>query len=325
MKKISIIGIGKLGICSALCFEKKGYDVLGLDIFQNYVDNINNKKYYSYEPYVNEYLQNSKNFRATTNLDECLNFSDIIFIVVQTPNSGGDKFYDHSILSNILMKINDKKVKNKHLIICCTVMPTYIDQIGKFLISNCNNCTLSYNPEFIAQGNIIKGFENPDMVLIGEGNKEIGDILENIYKNICDNHPKICRMSPLEAEITKISINGFITTKIAYCNMIADLSDKLGANKYIISNAISSDTRIGNKYFKPGYSYGGPCFPRDSRALAKCIQDNGLNANLCKSVDEQNELHIINDTKKLLKESKNEYIIENLCYKEDSKIPFIEE
>lgn len=325
MKNISVIGIGKLGLCNALCLEKKGYTVVGLDISEQYVEMINNKTYHSYEPDVNEYLRKSKNFKATTNFEETVNFSDVILIVVQTPNSGGDRFYDHTILSNVLFKMNSLKIKNKNIVICCTIMPKYIDEIGNYLIKDLENCTLSYNPEFIAQGNIIKGFENPDMVLIGEGSKEAGDILEEIHLTICENKPTVCRMSPLEAEITKISINGFITTKIAYCNMIGDICDRLKCDKNVVAKAIGSDTRIGGKYFKPGYSYGGPCFPRDSRALTKLIEDIKLDPNICKAVDKQNELHTIYEANRLLKENKEVYIFENLCYKEDSKIPIIEE
>ena len=152
---ISIIGIGRLGLCVALCFEKAGYNVLGLDIFEDYVNNINNKTLVSHEPSVEKMLKESKNFRATTNFDEALNFSDLIFIYVATPSVGGDKHYDHSTLSNILQKINDKKVCNKNLVIGCTFMPNYISSIANFLISECKNTTISYNPEFIAQGDIM--------------------------------------------------------------------------------------------------------------------------------------------------------------------------
>jgi UDP-glucose 6-dehydrogenase len=91
---------------------------------------------------------------------------------VQTPNGGGDRFYDHSILSNLLTKINSFQPKNKHIIIGCTVMPKYIDEIGNTLLDKCTNCTLNYNPEFVAQGDIVKGFEKPDIILFGTPDEE---------------------------------------------------------------------------------------------------------------------------------------------------------
>ena len=116
--QITIIGIGRLGICNALCFESVGCKVLGVDIFENFVRDVNEKTLSSYEPKVEEYLKNSKNFRATTSLKEGLEFSNVIFVIIDTPNSGDERFYDHNKLSNLLTKINDVKVHNKHIIIC---------------------------------------------------------------------------------------------------------------------------------------------------------------------------------------------------------------
>ena len=97
MNNITIIGIGKLGLGFSLILENCGYNVLGVDVFSEYVDNLNNKKYKSLEPFYEELLLNSKNFKATISLQDGLDFSDLIFILVQTPNGGGEKFYDHSI------------------------------------------------------------------------------------------------------------------------------------------------------------------------------------------------------------------------------------
>ena len=325
MNNITVLGIGKLGLGLALLIEKAGYNVLGVDINEEYIKQLNNKTFKTKEPEYENLLINSKNFKATLVLDEGLEHSDIIFIMVQTPNSGGNKFYDHSIVSNILQKINEKKVENKHIIIGCTLMPKYIDEVGSFLISDCKNTTLSYNPEFIAQGEIIKGFLNPDMILIGTYSQELGAILREIYSKIVKTNPKYCIISPLEAEITKITINGYITTKLSFANMISDVCDSIGANKEKVLDSIGSDSRIGNKYFRPGYSFGGPCFPRDTRALALFVDQNNINNELLLSTTKYNNLHSDFLTQKLLDENKDEYVIENVCYKEDSKIPIIEE
>jgi len=325
MTNITILGIGRLGLGLALLIEKAGYNVLGVDINEEYIKQLNNKTFKTKEPEYENLLINSKNFKAILDIDEGLNFSDIIFIMVQTPNSGGNKFYDHSIVSNLLQKINEKKVENKHIIIGCTLMPKYINEVGSFLISNCKNTTLSYNPEFIAQGEIIKGFLNPDMILIGTHSQELGEILREIYSKIVKTNPKYCIISPLEAEITKITINGFITTKLSFANMISDVCDSIGADKYRVLDSIGSDSRIGNKYFRPGYSFGGPCFPRDTRALALFVDQNNINNELLLSTTKYNNLHSDFLTQKLLNENQEEYVIENICYKEDSKIPIIEE
>ena len=326
MKNITVIGVGRLGLCLALLIEKAGYNVLGIDIFPEYIKALNSKQYKTNEPELEDLLKKSKNFKATTDLQEGLNHSDIIFIVVQTPNSGGHKFYDHSILSNLLEKINKFKPINKHIIVGCTIMPKYIDEIGKLLIKDCNDCSLSYNPEFIAQGEIIKGFRYPDIILIGTDSEDVGEQLKEIYNKFIVSDPKYCIMKPLDAEIVKISINGFITTKLSYANMISDMCDTVGADKYTVLNAIGEDSRIGNKYFRPGYSFGGPCFPRDTKALKQLVDNAGINSDLLTATTKYNEEHVKFQVKKLLEDdTKEEYIIENVCYKEDSKIPIIEE
>jgi UDP-glucose 6-dehydrogenase len=133
---ISIIGIGRLGICVSLCLEKIGYNVLGVDTTESYIKNINNKNLHSSEPDVSNLLKESKNFVATQCLEDALKFSDIIFIYVATPSCGGDKHYDHTVLGKVLMSINEKKVENKHIVIGCTVIPGYITNIGNYLIKD---------------------------------------------------------------------------------------------------------------------------------------------------------------------------------------------
>lgn len=341
MENITVIGIGKLGLGFALLMEKAGYNVLGVDIFPEYVSRINQKSIQFTEPGYNDLLQNAVNFQATTVIKEGLDHSDIIFIIVQTPNGGGTKFYDHTILSNLLERINSQNPQNKHFIIGCTVMPTYIDTIATTLVPKETGCTISYNPEFIAQGDIVKGFENPDMILVGTTNDYVRTKLQEIYTKQTNNDPVFCFMTPIEAELVKISLNGFITTKISFANMVSDLCDQLGANKKTVLQAIGSDTRIGRKYFNPGLSFGGPCFPRDTKALKQLMDQNQIPSNILKATTEYNEEHnrryaeyLISDNPVLKQsaqqatgaiEKDNAILFTNVCYKEGSQIPIIEE
>lgn len=345
-KNITVIGIGKLGLGFALLLEKSGYDVLGVDIFQDYVNRINEKTIHFSEPNYDDLLKKSENLKATTSIDEGLNHSNIIFIIVQTPNGGGSRFYDHSILSNLLEKINNKKPSNKHFIIGCTVMPNYIQDIGKELITNCKDSTLSYNPEFVAQGDIVKGFLNPDIILVGTESEEVKEVLKEIYDAMTTNNPKYCFMKPTEAEIVKISLNGFITTKISFANMISDLCDVIpNVNKSIVLEAIGSDSRIGTKYFRAGTSFGGPCFPRDTKALKQLMDQNGIQSKMLEATTEYNNQHMQFQLEQLLSENEEiakmltcdvdkmekngkpetTYTFSNVCYKDNSKIPIVEE
>lgn len=325
MNNVTVIGIGKLGLGLALLIESGGYNVCGVDIFPNYVDSLNSKTFKTKEPIYEELLKNRKNFKATTNLEDGLNHSDIIFIVVQTPNSGGEKFYDHQMLSNLLLKINDYNVSNKHIIIGCTVMPKYIDTIGKHLIGDCYNTTLSYNPEFVAQGEIIKGFLIPDIILIGTESENLSTKLKEIYNSFVKSNPKYCVLTPLDSEIVKISLNGFMTMKLSFANIISDVCDSIGANKQDVLNTIGLKNGVGHICFRPGYSFGGPCYPRDTKALTQFLHQNNINSELLSATTNYNELHIIFQANQLLLENKDEYIFENVCYKENCEVPLIEE
>ena len=325
MQKLTVVGIGKLGLCNALIFEKAGYDVVGVDISESYCDALNLKNYESDEPYVTDYLRSAINFRATTSLTDGLAHSDLIFIVVDTPNGNDENHYDHSKLSGLLETINQLQVKDKDLIICCTVMPGYLDGEARKLVRDCEGVTLSYNPEFIAQGEVIHTFENPDMVLIGEANSEVGDRLQEVYTNTCTNQPYFSRVPVLEAEITKIAVNGFITTKLSYANMIGDLCERIGADKHQVLSAVGKDSRIGSKYLKPGLSFGGPCFPRDTRALSKVIRKYGIEPLLPDAAGQYNELHNEYMVGAMLKSGEDVYLFDDVSFKENCAVPITEE
>ena len=252
MKNVSVIGVGKLGLCFSLTLEKAGYNVVGVDVNRDYVDLLNKKTFLSSEPNVAKYLKKSKNFKATTSLQEAVDHSDVLFVIVATPSLKNGK-YDHKQVDNLINSIEILGVsqKRKHFVVCCTTMPGYCDSIKNRMESL--NYEVSYNPEFIAQGTILKNQERPDMVLIGESSVEAGDILEEIYLKHTKNNPRICRMTTTEAEITKIALNCFLTTKIAYANMVGDIVKSSGGNPDVVLNAVGQDTRIGNKYLGYGF------------------------------------------------------------------------
>lgn len=347
LKNITVIGIGKLGLGFALLLEESGYHVVGVDIFPDYVQSLNQKTVNFEEPYYNNLLKSAKNFEATTDLQKGIDHSNIIFIIVQTPNGGGQKFYDHTILSNLLEKIDKLKPIDKHFIIGCTVMPHFIDTIASTLMTQSQNCSINYNPEFIAQGEIVQGFKNPDMILVGTHIPNIlTPILTDIYTRMTNTPPEFFFMTPLEAEIVKISLNGFITTKISFANMISDLCDQAGANKHTVLKAIGTDSRIGRKYFNPGLSFGGPCFPRDTKALKQLIDQHNIPSDILEATTKYNNHHNLQfadnimSFNKILKQNtlqsisatehhdldKDTYFkISNVCYKANSTIPIIEE
>ena len=149
---------------------------------------------------------------------------------------------------------------------------------------------LCYNPEFIALGSVIRDMLNPDMILIGESDERSGDILERLYIGVCDSNPHIRRMNHVNAELTKISVNTFVTTKISYANMLAQVCETLpGADMDVVTSAIGCDSRIGQKYLKGALGYGGPCFPRDNLAFSALARANGVQPILAQATHELNQ------------------------------------
>jgi len=181
-----------------------------------------------------------------------------------------------------------------------------------------------YNPEFIAQGSIIKDLQNSDIVLIGGNNQNIVDEYVKIYKKIQTTTPNVHKMSLTAAELVKISINSFLTLKISFANMIGQILTKSGLECDIESalHAIGSDTRIGSKYLRYGYGYGGPCLPRDNRSLSHYFKKVGLKYSLGNVVDNFNCEHVIFLTEYVIKQNKENlpFYIESITYKKNSDI-----
>lgn len=315
---ISIIGIGKLGLCLALNLEANGHVVTGADISETYIESLNNKSFYSNEPLVNEYLQKSKNFKATTNIKEILK-NEIIFITVATPSLESGK-YDHSQINKIINQLIEtgKQETKKYLIIGCTVMPLFCKKIEQLLFKY--NYEICYNPEFIAQGSIIHDQQYPDTILIGAVSEKASELVESIFKSIVKSQPKIHKMSLTEAEITKIALNCFLTTKIAYANMVGDVAVKTNCDPNKILNAIGDDSRIGNKYLKYGFGFGGPCFPRDNRAFGIFCEENTVYPHISYATDQSNKSHLINQIENTLKSGEKQILIKSITYKPKSFI-----
>jgi nucleotide sugar dehydrogenase len=251
---------------------------------------LNSKTFNSDEPGVNELLLESKNFTATTSYADALK-NDMIYIVVATP-SLDDGSYDHSQVESTVENLLKFGIQDepKHLIICCTVMPGYCDSLYEKVKEF--NYTVSYNPEFIAQGTIIRDQLRPDMILIGEHDETVGDRIVNHYSNLCENTPRYSRMNRTEAEITKIALNCFLTTKIAYANMVGDVAINAGCDPDKILSAIGSDSRIGNKYLRYGFGFGGPCFPRDNRSFAYFARNVKVEPYISIATDQSNNHHL---------------------------------
>jgi len=290
--KIGVIGVGRLGICFALLLERAGYAVLASDIRTNYVAALNQRKIQTNEPGVGDMLAQSQNLRATTDTREVVAQSDIIYVMVATP-SLADGSYDVSAVQRVVddVKECDFDLTNKILVIGCTTNPGDCQRIQDTLRDR--GVHVLYNPEFIAQGSILHDLQHADMVLIGSENQAIMDRYAAIYNDIQITTPNVHTMSLTAAELVKIGTNCFLTTKISYANMIGEVLIRSGLEKDVdrALTAIGNDSRVGSKYMRYGFGYGGPCLPRDNRAFAHYAERVGLEFPLGMIVDEFNKDH----------------------------------
>ena len=325
-KKVSVIGIGKIGLCNALAFEKSGYQVVGYDIHQDYVDSLNAKTFNSSEPQVNEYLAGATNFRATTEIKHVLDHSKLLFIIVGTPK--GATAYDHTYLNAFMEKLNEHKVDGYHLIVSCSVTPGYFAKELPTLIKDCTNMKLSYNPQFVQQGSLMDTFLNPDTVIVGSYEQSVAEEVITLYKDTCQNSPKFEVLSPESVEITKFAIATFVTLKISFANFIGDVADLTpGANKFDILRAVGSDSRIGSKCLTPGWGYGGVCFPRDNGILIDYAKDLNMPTTIPQAAHSYNEYHAEFLAKRFLQVNReNEtFVFSDVAFKPNSPIPMIDE
>lgn len=333
---LSVIGLGKLGACAAACFAYRGFNTIGVDTNPEAVAAIMTGRAPVTEPRLQKTLEAAgKRLTATTDPAAAIRSSDVSFLIVPTPSTADGNFSDRLLrlaLEPLALALRDHSKRYHLFVITSTVSPGTTEGSLVPLIESVSgrkaHCDfgICYNPEFIALGSVISDALNPDLVLIGEGDSRAGDILEGLYGQFCENTPHIARMSIVSAEITKISLNSYITMKISYANTLAAMCERIpGADIDAITSALGADRRISPYYLKGGLSFGGPCFPRDNRAFIAFAEKNGCQAQLAAATDLVNRQHIESTLTQIFKHvrSNDKIAVLGLAYK--PKTPVIEE
>jgi len=299
MTKLSVFGLGKLGCPMLAVFADSGYNVVGCDVNESFVNSVNQGIVPVDEPGVQELLENNQgNFSATSDVKLAVDQTQASFIIVPTP-SGEDGFFINDYVVDAVAQIGTAlrhKTEYHLVVVTSTVMPGSTEGIIKRALEDASGrkvgpqLGLCYSPEFIALGTVVRDMQHPDIVLVGQSDEKAGDLLESVMLKVVKSNPECHRMNFVCAELAKISINTFVTTKISYANMLAELCDALpGADVEMVTTAIGGDTRIGKKYLKGAIGYGGPCFPRDNKAFSS------LGRRLEVSVDLAEATDLIND------------------------------
>jgi UDPglucose 6-dehydrogenase len=321
--KVGVIGAGRLGICFALLLEQAGYDVIVSDCRQDYVAALNDRVIITNEPGVEELLDDAKNFTATTDNIEVIKQCDVIFTLVATP-SLPDGSYDVSAVWQVVHDFQNANapINGKTFVVGCTTNPGDCENFQSQL--DVYGVDVYYNPEFIAQGSIIKDLQKADMVLIGGPEGKHKDFLFEIYHKIQTTEVKINFMSSTAAEIVKLAVNCYLTTKISYANMVGEVLTLSGLENEIptVLKAIGEDSRVGKKYLGYGFGYGGPCLPRDNRSFGAYAQKLGLEYNLGLTIDNFNNEHAQFLKNYFIKQNKSNlpFCFHYITYKEGTDI-----
>lgn len=291
---ISVIGLGKLGLCTAACFAAAGHNVCGFDLSDFIRNELRGRRNPIEETGLSQLLEGAwSTLSIVDSYEEAVRSSEMTLIIVPTPSLPDGRFAnDHlvKVLEGLAPALKEKDAF--HIVdVVSTVMPGSCETLFKPLLElatgkRCGtDFGLAYNPEFIALGSVIANFLNPDMVLIGCSDDRSGAALKALYASTCTTRPTMAVMSLINAEITKISLNCYVTMKISYANGLAALCERMpGADVDLITRAIGADSRVGEKYLKGGLGFGGPCFPRDNLAFQAFAGELGSEALLGRAV-----------------------------------------
>jgi UDPglucose 6-dehydrogenase len=276
-RHISIVGLGKLGASMAAAIASRGHQVIGVDVNHRSVEALRAGQAPVQETGLQDLIDRHRaRLRATMSHDEAIRESELTFVIVPTPTDERGAFslqYVAYAFREIGKALARKKAPHT-IVLTSTVLPGATRHgllpilerhSGKMGGAGFGLC---YSPEFIALGSVLRDFLNPDFLLVGELDRASGDHLAACYADIIGASTPVKRMSLENAELAKIAVNAFVTTKITFANMLAELCGVIpGGDVDVVSDAIGMDSRIGRKYLTGGLGFGGPCFPRDNAAL----------------------------------------------------------
>ena len=303
-EKISFIGLGKLGLPLSTLFAKNGVPVLGIDVNMDLVNRLQEN---IHTPFSEKGLDESldlaySNIEYTTSYDGVVDETDVSVILVNTQSGDG---YSSNVVESVLKDLCielAKSDKDYHLfILSSTVMPgeirnNLIPMIEKLTGRELNTgFGFSYVPDIVKLGSVIKDFENPDVVIIGSSDERSADITHKLYKNIPTNNPPISKMTLEEAEVSKVTLNAYLVSKISFANFVSNLCERIdNVNVDNITDAIGYHKPIGHQFLKGGLSFGGTCFPRDTNAFIEFSKSLGYEATHLIATDQINKTQDLN-------------------------------
>lgn len=290
---ITVIGTGYVGLVTGACFSKMGNMVYCVDIMEEKIEGLKNNIMPIFEPNLETLVRTSQekgDLIFTTDINEALDDTNIIFIAVGTPmaeDGSANLDYIFSAASDIANNITHDSlvvIKSTVPVGTCYKVKDHINAILKERGSDVK-IDIASNPEFLKEGHAIEDCIHPDRVVIGAESEDVFETMKDLYSPFVLNHDRFVLMDIKSSEMTKYVANAMLATKISFMNEIANICEVTGANVKNVRIGIGSDKRIGYDFIYAGCGYGGSCFPKDVQALINTAQTNGYEPKLLSNVE----------------------------------------
>jgi len=321
--KISVVGIGYVGLVTASCLAESGNHIICVDSDKNKIKDLRKGVIPIYEPGLADIVRNNEKagrLSFTTDLKEAIDNSQLIILGVGTP-SADDGSADISVVLDVCGQIAEY-MKDYKIIITKSTVPVGTYQKVIELIKSKTNVPFDYvsNPEFLKEGSAIQDFTKPDRVIIGTNNPEVQETMKQLYAPFMRKGSRIIFMDPASAEVTKYASNVMLATRISFMNELSGLCDKFGADIEQVRAGVGSDPRIGNAFLFAGVGFGGSCFPKDARALIYMGRKIGCQMTIAEAVQQANYTQHDRFADKILnyfkgRESRTELAVWGLAFK----------
>jgi UDPglucose 6-dehydrogenase len=291
--RVTMIGAGYVGLVSGACFADFGHQVTCIDKDGAKVAALNAGEIPIFEPGLADLVEaNMRQGRLefagdTSRIGE----AEAVFIAVGTPSRRGDGHADLSFVYEAIREVAPLLAATAVVVTKSTVPVGTGDEIENILRDKRPDAEIQVvsNPEFLREGAAIQDFKHPDRIVVGTDDVRAREVLAEIYRPLYLNAPPIIYVTRRTAELIKYSANAFLATKITFINEIADLCEAVGADVQEVARGMGLDNRIGGKFLHAGPGFGGSCFPKDTSALLKTAQDNGVALRIVEAVTAVND------------------------------------
>jgi len=291
--RVTMIGAGYVGLVSGACFADFGHHVTCIDKDTRRIDMLNRGEIPIFEPGLSDLVEANVSQRRLefSSRTDAIGEADAVFIAVGTPSRRGDGHADLSFVYEAVREFAPLLSDTAVVVTKSTVPVGTGDEIERILreVRPDTDLQVVSNPEFLREGAAIQDFKHPDRIIVGTDDARAREVLAEIYRPLYLNVAPIMYVSRRTAELIKYASNAFLATKITFINEIADLCEKVGADVQDVARGMGSDNRIGGKFLHAGPGFGGSCFPKDTMALLKTAQDNGVPLRIVETVSAVND------------------------------------